>query len=98
MQPPAEKIMPTLLWDSKAPILEHYTQRGTTVNNVYYREMLWAWLRPASLMEYQGMVKKGVALMHDNFNQILPSTLFTPSGQLNFKVLEHLLLSPDLAP
>jgi hypothetical protein len=68
MQPPAEKIMPTLLWDSKAPFLEHYIQRGTTVNNVYYREMLWAWLRPASLMEYQGMVKKGVALMHDNFN------------------------------
>jgi hypothetical protein len=29
---------------------------------------------------------------------ILPSTLFTPSGQLNFKVLEHRLLSPDLAP
>jgi hypothetical protein len=45
-----------------------YTERGTTVNNVYYREMLWAWLRPASLMEYQGMVKKGVALLHDNFN------------------------------
>lgn len=25
-------------------------------------------LRPASLMEYQGMVKKGVAVLHDNFN------------------------------
>jgi hypothetical protein len=37
-----------------------YTE-GYTVNNVYYREMLWAWLRPASLTEYQGMVKKGVA-------------------------------------
>jgi hypothetical protein len=68
MEPPAEKIMPTLLWDSKAPILQNYILRGTTVNNVYYRQMLWDWLRPASLMEYQGMVKKGVALLLENFN------------------------------
>ena len=67
MQPPAEKMMLTLLWDSKAPILEHCLQRGTTVNNVYFREMFWDWLRPTSLMEYQGMVKD-VALLHDNFN------------------------------
>jgi hypothetical protein len=30
--------------------------------------MLWDWLKTASLMEYQGMVKKGAALLHDNFN------------------------------
>jgi hypothetical protein len=68
MQPPAGKMMPTLLWDSKAPILEHYIHRGTKVNIVYYRKMLWDWMRPASLTEYQGMVMKGVVLLHDNFN------------------------------
>jgi hypothetical protein len=98
MQPPTEKMMLTLLQDSKAPILEHYTQRGTTVNNVYYKEMLWDRLRPASLTENQGMVKKVLHCCMIISTYILPSTLFTPPGQMNFKVLGHPLLSPDLAP
>jgi hypothetical protein len=61
MQPPAGKMMPTLLWDSKEPILEHYIHRGTTVNNVYCHEMPWDWVRLASLTDHQGMANKGVA-------------------------------------
>jgi hypothetical protein len=43
------KMMLPLLWDSKAPILEHYLHRSTTGNNVYYCEMPWDWVRLASL-------------------------------------------------
>ena len=36
----ARKVMLTIFWDSQGVILEHYLERGTTVNSVGYSEML----------------------------------------------------------
>jgi hypothetical protein len=36
----AGKVMLTVFWNSQGPILEHYQERGTTVNSARYSEML----------------------------------------------------------
>lgn len=43
-------------------------------------------------MEYQGMVTKGIAVLHNNSHLHTVQTFW----HINFKVLEHPLLSPDL--
>jgi histone-lysine N-methyltransferase SETMAR len=43
----AGKVMLTGFWDSQGPILEHYQERGTTVNSAHYSEMLRDKLKPA---------------------------------------------------
>jgi len=39
-QTSARKVMLTVFWDSQGVLLEHDLERGTTVNNVGYSEML----------------------------------------------------------
>ena len=46
-QPSAGKVLLTIFWDSQGVILEHYLERGTTVNSVQYSEMLSTELKPA---------------------------------------------------
>jgi len=46
-QPSARKVMLTVFWDSQGVLLEHYLERGTTVNSVGYSEMLSTELKPA---------------------------------------------------
>jgi hypothetical protein len=36
----AGKVMFIVSWDSQWPILEHYQERGTTVNSTHYTVML----------------------------------------------------------
>jgi hypothetical protein len=42
----AGKVMLALFWDAQGPVLAHYEESSTTVNSVYYSEMLWDWLKP----------------------------------------------------
>jgi hypothetical protein len=39
-KPSAGKVMLTVFWDSQGPVLEHYQEKGTTVNGARYSEML----------------------------------------------------------
>jgi hypothetical protein len=39
-KPSTGQAMVTVPWDSQVPILEHYQERGTTINSVGYTEML----------------------------------------------------------
>ena len=45
-QPSAGKLMLTLFWDSQGQVLEHYQERGTTINSAQYSEMLTDRLKP----------------------------------------------------
>ena len=45
----AGKLMLTVFWDSQGPILETSQERGTTVTNATYCDMLQRELRPAIL-------------------------------------------------
>jgi hypothetical protein len=47
------------------PILEHYQEKGETVNSVRYSAMLEEKLKPAIHSRHHGLLSKGIPL-HDN--------------------------------
>ena len=87
--------MLAVFWDSQGVLLEHYLERGTTVNSVGYSEMLSTGLKPAIRIKRQGLLSSGVLLLHDNAR---PHTALQTLVKLDFTVLEHPAYSPDLAP
>jgi hypothetical protein len=58
--------MLTVLWYSQGPVLEHYQEKGTTINSAWYSEMLTDRLKPAAQSKHQGLLLKCVVLLHDN--------------------------------
>ena len=97
-QPSAGKLMLTVFWDSQGPLLEHYHERGTTINSVRYSEMLTAKLKPAIRSKRRGLLSKGVVLLHDNARPHTAAHTAETLQKLNFEVLDHPPYSPDLAP
>ena len=61
--------MLTVFWDSQGPVLEHYQERGTTINSARYSEMLTDRLKPAIRSRRRGLLLKSVVLLHDNARQ-----------------------------
>ena len=55
-QPSAGKVFLTIFWDSQGVILEHYLERGATVNSVQYSEMLSTELKPAIRTKRRGLL------------------------------------------
>jgi histone-lysine N-methyltransferase SETMAR len=92
------EVMLTVFWDSQGPILGHYQERGTTVNSAHYNEMLCDKLKPVIRTKRQGLLSKGVALLHDNAHPHTAAHTVETLCHLNFEVLEHPRYSPDLAP
>ena len=84
--------MLTMFWDSQGPVLEHYQERGTTMNSARYSEMLTDRLKPAILSKCRGLLPKGVLLLHDNAH---PHTAAHTAETLQKLILR---VSPDLAP
>jgi hypothetical protein len=76
----AGNVMLTVFWDSQGPVLEHYQERVTTVNSACYSEMLRDKLKPAIRTKRQGLLSKGVSLLHDGAFCTLPPTLLKPSA------------------
>lgn len=97
-QPSVGKLMLTVFWDSQGPVLEHYQERGTTINSVRYSEMLTAKLKPAIRSKRRGLLSKGVVLLHDNARPHTAAHTAETLQKLNFEVLAHPTYSPDLAP
>ena len=58
-QPSAGKLMFTVFWDSQIPVLEHYQERGTTINSARYSEMLTDRLKSAIRSKRRGLLSKG---------------------------------------
>ena len=87
------KIDAYSVWDSQGPVLEHYQERGPTINNAWYSEMLTDRLKPAIQSKCQGLLSKGVVLLHDNACQHTAEML----QKLKFEVMAHPPYSSDLA-
>jgi hypothetical protein len=85
-------------WDSQGPILEHYQERGATVNSAHYSETLRDKLTPAIRTKRRGLLSKGVALLHDNTRPHTAAHTVETLRHLNSEVLEYPPYSPDLAP
>ena len=45
-QPSARKLMLPVVWNSQGTVLEHYQERGTTINNDWYSEIITDRLKP----------------------------------------------------
>lgn len=97
-QPSAGKLMLTVFWDARGPVLEHYGERGTTINSVRYSEMLTDRLKPAIRSKRRGLLSEGVVLLHDNARPHTAVHTAETLQKLKFKVLDHPPYSPDLAP
>jgi len=97
-QPSAEKVLLTIFWDSQRVILEHYLERGATVNSVRYSEMLSTELKPAIRTKRRGLLSSGVLLWHDNVRSHTAIHTFQTLVKLGFTVFEHPAYSPDLVP
>ena len=90
--------MLTVLWDSRGPILEHYQERGSTINSVRYSEMLIDRLKPEIGSKRRGQLSKGVVLLHDNARPHIAAHTAETLQKLMFVLLAHPPYSPDLAP
>ena len=88
----------TIFWDSQGVILEHYVERGTTVNSVRYSEMLSTELKPTIRTKRRGLLSSGVLLLHDNARPHTAIHTLQTLVKMGFTVLEHPAYSPDLAP
>ena len=94
----AGKLKLTVFWDSRGPILEHYTESGSTVTSDRYCDMLRNSLRPAIRTKRRGLLSRGIILLHDNARSHSAAKTVEALQQLNFEILEYPLYSPDLAP
>ena len=91
----AGKVMLTIFWDSKGPILEDFLEKGSTINSASYCDLLANRLKPAN--QTPRMSKK-VLLQHDNARPHVAKATIETINKLGFEVLEHPAYSPDLAP
>ena len=92
------KVMLTIFWDSKGPILEDFSEKGSTINSARYCDLLANRLKPAIRTKRRGLLSKKVLLQHDNARPHVAKATIETINKLGFEVLEHPAYSPDLAP
>ena len=90
--------MLTVFWVSQGTVLEHYQERGTTVNTARYSEMLTDRLRPAVRSKRRELLSKGVVLLHDNARPLTATHTAETLRKLLFEVMARPPYSPALAP
>ena len=97
-QPSAVKLMLKVYWDLQGPVLEHYQERGKTINSAQYNEILTDKVKPAIRSKRRGLLSKGVVLLHDNARPHTAAHTAETLRKLKFEVMAHLPYSPDLSP
>ena len=95
-RPSAGKLLLTVFWDSRGPVLEHYLERGSTVTSHSDCEMLRGDLRPAIRTKRRGLLTRGVILLHDNARPHSAAQTVEELQRLKFEMMEHPPYSPGL--
>ena len=90
--------MLTVFWVLQGPVLEHYQERGTTINSALYSEMLIDRLQSAIRRKRRGLLSKDIVLLHDNVRPHTAVHTVETLRKLKFEVMAHPPYSPDLAP
>ena len=93
----AGKIMLTVFWDAKGPLLLDFLPHKQTVTGAYYADLI-ARLREAIKENRRGMLSRGVVLLHDNAPAHTSSIAKAAVSVAGFRKLLHPAYSPDLAP
>ena len=89
--------MLTVFWDSQGTALEHYHERGTTINRARYSKMLTDRLKPAIRSKRRRLMSKGVVLLHDNARPHTAAHTAETLRKLRIEVMTHPSYNPDLA-
>jgi hypothetical protein len=90
--------MLTLFWDMNGPILEHYQEKGETVDSVRYSAVLEEKVEPAIRNRRRGLLSKGALLLYDNALLHTAAATVSTIQKLKFEMINHPPYSPDLAP
>lgn len=96
-QASAGKIMMTVFWDARGPILIDFLPHKETVTGVYYAGLMTQ-LRDAVREKRRGMLTRGVLLLHDNAPVHACHVAQAAIRDAGFEQLPHPPYSPDLAP
>jgi histone-lysine N-methyltransferase SETMAR len=94
----AGKLMLTLFWDYKGPILEHYMPRELTINSESYCDLLQNHLKPVIRSKCRGLLSSDVLLQHDNARPHTARATANKITYLRLECISHPPYSPDLAP
>jgi hypothetical protein len=94
----AGKLMLTLFCDTNGPILEHYQEKGETVNSVQHNTMLEEKLKPEIHSRRRGLLSKGILILHENAWQHIAAATDTTIQKRKFTTSNQAPYSPDLAP
>ena len=86
-----QKVMLTLFWDHKCPMVEHYTEKGKTVTSATYSELMRDILKPAIRTKRRGLLSTGVLIQHDNARPHTARSTLAPIKDLR---LECILFTP----
>ena len=92
-----KKIMATIFWDCRGILLIDFKERNTTVNAAYCASLLHK-LRDAIKDKRQGMLSRGVCLLHNNAPVHTAAVAKVAVKECGFKEIEHPPYSLDLAP
>jgi hypothetical protein len=95
MKPLANKLMLTIFWDSRGPILETYLEHGTTVTSAIYCDMFQRELIPAIHSKRRGRLSEGVSLHYNDHPHTLTHTLRT-LRKFKWEIMEHPAHSSNL--
>ena len=96
-QQSAGKIMMTVFWDARGPILIDFLPHKQTVTGAYYAGLLGQ-LRDSVREKRRGMLHRGVLLLHDNAPVHSAHVAQAAIREAGFEQLPHPPYSPDLAP
>ena len=93
----AGKIMLSLFWDCKGPLLIDFLPHKQTVNGDYYATLMGQ-LHDQVVEKRRGNLTRGVMLLHDNAPVHTAKVAQAAIRRARFTQLEHPPYSPDLAP
>ena len=95
--PSAGKVMATVFWDREGVLLLDFMEPGATITSGTYCSTLQK-LRKAIRRKRQGLLTKGVVLLHDNARPHTAQLTVRRLAEYGWEVLPHPAYSPDLAP
>jgi histone-lysine N-methyltransferase SETMAR len=93
----AEKVMLSFFFDEKGPLLIDWLETGEIISAPRYCDTLNK-LQRAIRQKQQGMLSKGVIVLHDNVRPRVTDTCHDTLQRFGWEVLAHPLYSPDLVP
>lgn len=91
------KLMATVFWDCKGPLLVEFMDPGTTITAATYCETLKR-LRRAIQNKRRGKLSSGIVLLHDNARPHTARTSKELLENFGWELFDHPPYSPDLAP